>query len=134
VKPKQQVASSGLGSGPLPITITDRPEDELMGAGNASEHLGRVECISSPLKMLFLGTSSRVVDRSFVNKHLKLKTRGRVLQFKVPGVAASPRTLNCFAENDLVISSDGIISITDVRTASIISVDEPPRLVVTVWE
>jgi len=79
-------------------------------------------------KQIYIFLSKPIADSDFFQKFARVKSvDGRAL-FPLPGVVSKPITEDCFGEDDLIISSTGVVTIRNVRSAELLSLDNPPRL------
>ncbi len=115
------------------IEITSELRDnEFIATDSQGSIIGKIECSDSPQKFIFLGTSKKISDESFLSLNRRIVGKNGLLTLSIPNVTTRPRTINCFGENDLIVSSDGLITLTGAKEALLMSVDSPPRLVISI--
>jgi outer membrane protein assembly factor BamD len=90
----------------------------------------RVSCHSEgERKFVFIHLSKELNDQKFIKDHLILLSRSGVLSLKLPQATSEPRSVDCFDPSDLIISSNGIVTVRGVQRAELLELNNPPRLV-----
>lgn len=115
------------------ILVTDTLRDnDFAAVDSRGTTIGKVECSDKSEKFVFIGTSSRITDTKFLTENRRVRAQNGMLSVTLPDVTARPRTMNCFGENDLVISSEGLITLNGVQEGMVFSVDSPPRIAIAI--
>jgi outer membrane assembly lipoprotein YfiO len=92
----------------------------------------RVECtlLHSPTVFLYLNRSPD--DLAALQKSNRFIGGSGMVVMKLPGIRARGSTIDCFSKNDLSISRDGTVTIRGSRSATLMALDTPPRLLIEV--
>lgn len=89
----------------------------------------RVECKHLNTPTIFLYLSRPIGDLGNLSK---FPSKNGAVSIEIEGLKARGTTLDCFTKNDLTVSKDGNLTIRGAKSASVISLDSPPRLLVEV--
>lgn len=106
--------------------------DELLELSGDKPLLGRVECVFEPTKVVLIELPQKLND-DYIKEHFHiLANRDGVLRLSIPEVGAAPRNIDCFGSGDLVLASNGSLSLSNVKEAYLLALHYPPKLVISI--
>lgn len=89
----------------------------------------KIECNEIGGASLLIYTSKKISD-DFVDENSQIKTQNGILSLQLPVTAPETIFSSCFSPKDLVITNEGYLSLNGVRSAKLLSLSAPPRLLI----
>ena len=111
--------------GDAKITQHDKTNSLVPQADDGSVRIEKVFCQNSAV-YLYL---SKSFDEHDLPKS-PISPKDGVLTVKLPHTTSGGATVGCFAEDDLKISSDGIVTVPAEQSASLLTLQYPPRIAI----
>jgi len=103
--------------------------------GTISESPGRASAVYRIQKAVckddtvYLYVNKPFELKNFIEQRQDIKNEDNVLGVIIPSTSGPGIVVSCFAEKDLILGADGIVSLKTDREGSLMTLDYPPRLV-----
>jgi outer membrane protein assembly factor BamD len=113
---------------------TFRASPKLSSFGNVADTIAvqRVSCERDNGRRIFLYLNQEIDEAGYVRRITKAPVPNAALGLRLPRTTANPSSIDCFGEQDLALSGDGLLTISGVSRVEVISLSAPPRLLLTV--
>lgn len=91
-----------------------------------------VQCSKAGSNKIFIYLNKDFHEPDFLKRYQNVKSENNLLSFQLPSTDSKELKLSCFAEKDLSISSTGAFVMNSNQSFSILSLSNPPRLLVAI--
>jgi hypothetical protein len=112
--------------------MAEKLENKVLSIPKGLTTIERVSCSRDNGKSLIAITlSNTIADPHFARQNLSLQGSNGVLSLQVPQAVSEPRTFDCLTKGDLMVTSNGLITIRGISEAELLEVNYPPRLLIS---
>lgn len=88
--------------------------------------------LSGSSRQIFIHLSEPFDEPAYLNQFSRIRSPLGYLTLSLPHTTGEARTIDCFGKGDLKVEADGRISLTNTSEVILMSLENPPRLLVSV--